>query len=98
LYWKISKRILRYIAGTVSYGSLYSNTKKNCLIADTDSDFVGSLDDRKITSGYIFHLGSGSISWASKKQPIVTISSIEDEYVAATTVWLHRVLKELQQG
>ena len=73
------------------------------MIGYTDSDFVGSLDDRKSTSGYIFHLGSRAISWTSKKQPIVTISSTEAEYVAATTatcqaVWLRRVLKELQQG
>ena len=72
------------------------------MIGYTDSDFAGSLDDRKIASGYIFHLGLGAISWASKKQPIVTISSTEAEYVAATTaacqaVWLRRVMKELQQ-
>ena len=40
-----------------------------------DSDFAGSLDDRKRTFGYVFHLGSGVISWVSKKKPIVTLSS-----------------------
>jgi hypothetical protein len=103
MHWQVGKRILRYIAGTTRYGILYSSTKNNCLIGYTDSDFAGSLDDRKSTSGYVFHLGSGAISWASKKQPIVMISSAEVEYVAATTttcqaVWLQRVLNELQQG
>ena len=76
------------------------------MIGYIDSDFVGILDDRKSTSGYVFHLGSGVIAWASKKQPIVTLSSAEAEYVAATSaacqaVWLRRVLdglKQKQQG
>eukprot|EP00253_Pinus_taeda_P034613 PITA_34613 len=55
---------------------------------------------RKSTSGYVFHMGSGAISWASKKQPIVALSTAEAEYVAATAttckaVWLRRVLRDL---
>eukprot|EP00253_Pinus_taeda_P024371 PITA_24371 len=66
----------------------------------TDSDWAGSVDDRKSTSGYVFHMGSGAISWASRKQPVVSLSTAEVEYVAATTaacqaVWLRRVLKDL---
>ncbi|KAH9293522.1 hypothetical protein KI387_041275, partial [Taxus chinensis] len=47
----------------------------------TDSDYAGSVDDRKSTSGYVFHLGSGPISWISKKQIVVALSSTEAEYV-----------------
>eukprot|EP00253_Pinus_taeda_P020674 PITA_20674 len=66
----------------------------------TDSDCAGSVDDKKSTSGYVFHMGSGAISWASKKQPVVSLSTTEVEYVATTTtacqaVWLRRVLKDL---
>eukprot|EP00253_Pinus_taeda_P030206 PITA_30206 len=55
---------------------------------------------RKITLGYVFHMRSGAISWASKKQPVVSLSTAEAEYVAATTaacqaVWLRRVLRDL---
>eukprot|EP00253_Pinus_taeda_P005804 PITA_05804 len=55
---------------------------------------------RKSTSGYVFHMGSGAISWASKKQPVVSLSTAEAEYVAATAiacqaVWLRRVLRDL---
>eukprot|EP00253_Pinus_taeda_P015702 PITA_15702 len=59
-------------------------------------------DDRKSTSGYVFHMGSGAISWASKKQPIVALSTTEAEYVAATAaacqaVWMRRMLRSLGQ-
>jgi hypothetical protein len=92
-HWQVGKRILRYIAGTTGYGILYSKANNFGLIGYTDSDFAGSIDDRKSTFRYIFHLGSGAVSWASKKQPIVTISSAEAEYVAATStacqaVWM----------
>ena len=75
---------------------MYASIENKDLIGYTDSDFAGSLDDRKSTSSFVFHLGSGMISWASKKQPIVTLSLAEAEYVVATTktfqvVWLRRV-------
>eukprot|EP00253_Pinus_taeda_P027469 PITA_27469 len=68
----------------------------------TDSDWAGSVDDRKSTSGYVFHMGSGAISWASKKQSIVALSTAEAEYVAATAaacqaVWMRRMLRSLGQ-
>eukprot|EP00253_Pinus_taeda_P028744 PITA_28744 len=49
------------------------------------SDWAGSVDDWKSTSSYVFHMSSGAISWASKKQPTVALSIAEAEYVAATT-------------
>ena len=71
------------------------------MIGYTHSDFTGSIDDRKSTSRYVFSFGSGSVAWASKKQPIVTLSFVEAEYVATTTtmcqiVWMRRTLFELQ--
>jgi len=76
------------------------------MIGYRDSDFAGNLDDRKNTSDYVCHLGSGVIAWTSKKQPIVTLSSTKSKYVAATSttcqaVWLTRVfdgLKKKEQG
>jgi hypothetical protein len=101
-HWKMEKRILRYVAGTLNFGLWYTKSDSNQLSGYTDSDFAGILDDRKSTSGYVFQLGMNLISWASKKQPIVSISSAEAEYVAATSasfqaVWLRRLLKDMSQ-
>lgn len=96
-----AKRILRYLQGTKDFGIFYRKGEKADLIGFTDSDYAGDQDDRKSTSGYVFMLGTGAVSWSSKKQTIVTLSSTEAEFVAATAcvcqaIWLRRILKELQ--
>ena len=96
----MEKRILRYVAGTLNFGLWYTKSDSNQLSGYTNSDFASSLDDRKSTSGHVFQLGTNLISWASKKKPIVSISSAEAEYVAATSascqaVWLRRILKDI---
>ncbi|CAI0429344.1 unnamed protein product [Linum tenue] len=74
-----AKRVLRYLKGTIRFGIWY---KRRCegeeeLLGYTDSDYAGDTDDRKSTSGYVFLLSGGVISWASKKQPVVTLSTTE---------------------
>ena len=91
---------MRYVKRTKRYGILYTTSENSKLIGYTDSDWVGSIDDRKNTSGYVFHMGLGAISWASKKQPIVDVSTVEEKYVAATAAacratWLRRMLRSL---
>ncbi|TXG65249.1 hypothetical protein EZV62_006524 [Acer yangbiense] len=63
-------------------------------------DYAGDLEDRKSTSGYVFMLSSGAVSWSSKKQPVVTLSTTEAEFVAAAScacqvVWMRRILEKL---
>jgi hypothetical protein len=99
-HWEAAKRILRYIKGTVDYGIFYEANVPVKLIGYTDSDLAGSIDDCKSTSGYVFSLGSGVISWSSRKQPIVALSTTEAEYIAASlagchTVWLLGILESL---
>ncbi|XP_034710447.1 uncharacterized mitochondrial protein AtMg00810-like [Vitis riparia] len=95
-----AKGIFQYLQGTKEFGLFYKNGEKSYLFGFTDSDYVGDLDDRKSTSGYVFMMGTGAVSWSSKKQPIVTLSSTKDEFVAATAyacqaIWLKKILKEL---
>jgi hypothetical protein len=96
------KRIMRYLKGSLSFGIWYRSGDVDDLqmIGWTDSDYAGDSDDRKSTSGYVFKLASGAISWSSKKQPIVTLSTTEAEFVAAASsacqaVWLRNVLSHL---
>lgn len=100
VHLQAAKRIMRYLRGTVNFGILYNSQGKEELIAYTDSDYAGDIDDRKSTSGYVFLLGTGAISWSSKKQPVVTLSTTEAEFIAAAAcacqgIWLRRILDQL---
>ncbi|XP_066354384.1 uncharacterized mitochondrial protein AtMg00810-like [Miscanthus floridulus] len=95
------KRVLRYVAGTLHYGSHYKRKKEAQLAGYSDSDLAGDVDTRKSTTGVLFFLGSNVITWQSQKQRVVALSSCEAEYIAATTtacqgVWLARLLAELK--
>jgi len=57
-----AKRTLRYLKGTVSYKILYKKGEVEELLAFTDSDYVGDVEDRKSTSGYVFLMNSGAVS------------------------------------
>jgi hypothetical protein len=99
-HWQDGKMILRYVVGTTNYGVLYTSDSDFKLIGYNDSDFAGSIDDRKSTSGYVFSFGSRVVAWDSKKKPIVTLSSVEEEYVATKTtacqtMWMRRIVTEL---
>jgi hypothetical protein len=68
-HWKVGKRILRYIAGTTTYGLWYTASTNNMLTGYTDNDYEGNIDDKKSTLGYAFLFGKNLISWESKKKP-----------------------------
>ena len=53
-------------------------------MAFTDNDYADDLDDKRSTSGFVFMLGSGAVSWSSKKQPVVALSTTEAEYIVAS--------------
>ena len=79
--WKAVKRILRYLKGTATYSLCYEGNDLQ-LKGYTDADWGGDLDERKSTSGYIFLLNNGAISWSSKKQSCIALSTMEAEFVA----------------
>ena len=69
-----AKRIFRYLQGTRYFGLFYKKTKKLELFGFTDSDYARDQDDRKSTTGYVFMLGTGVISWSYKEQPILFVN------------------------
>ena len=98
---KTTKRILR--KGTLDYGLLYSPSKDFKLVRYNDSNWVGDTDDRKSATIFVFYMGDTTFTWTSKKQPIVTLSTCEAKYIAATSsvchaIWLRSLLKELQMS
>jgi hypothetical protein len=100
-HWTTTKRVLRYVKGTLDFGILYNRSKYLRLCGYTDSDWVGSVDDRKSTSRYVFSFGTGVVTSTSKKQHTIALSLIEAEYRGALkgaceAVWLRRMLSDMQ--
>ncbi|KAH9656846.1 hypothetical protein KPL70_022833 [Citrus sinensis] len=85
LHQQVVKRIFRYLKGTTEMGILYKKGCEENLVAFSDSDYAGDLEDRKSTSGYVFKLSFGAVAWSSKKQPVVTLSTTEAEFIAAAS-------------
>ncbi|GJS55932.1 hypothetical protein Tco_0629294 [Tanacetum coccineum] len=81
-HWEAVKMILRYIKGTSNIALCFGESD---LIVKgyVDSDYVGDLDGSKSTTGYVFTLCGGTVSWASKLQSVVVMSTTEAEYFAA---------------
>lgn len=94
------KRILRYLKGTIKLGLLYSKQESKDCIGYSDADWAGDVNDRKSTSGYLFKLSGAAVSWRSKKQTSVALSTAEAEYIALAStaqeaVWLRQLLTDL---
>ena len=96
-HWKAVKHIFRYLVGTINHGILFSRSE---CIGYSDADWGGDLDDRKSTSGFIYQIGEGPVSWSSCKQNSVALSTSEAEYVALASaaqeaIWLRQLMSEL---
>ncbi|KAK1410112.1 hypothetical protein QVD17_36645 [Tagetes erecta] len=100
-HWQAAIHTLRYLQGTSTQGLLFTKTQDFQLTTYCDSDWAACPNTRRSVSGYFVTLGGSPISWKSKKQPIVSLSSAEAEYrsIRRTTAelsWLTRLLAELQ--
>ena len=96
----VVKHILRYLRGIIHYVLKYEVNQKINLEGYVDSDWAGNVIDRKSTSGRYFSMGSGVISWFSRKQSYVALSTAEAEYAApyltsCEEVWLRKLLSYL---
>ena len=97
-HWAAVKWVLRYLRGTSDYCITY-NRSSEFFCGYVDFDFAGDLDKRRSASGYVFTLVGGAISWISKLQNIVSLSTTEVEYIATShackeEVWLKGLFGE----
>ncbi|XP_050160330.1 secreted RxLR effector protein 161-like [Malus sylvestris] len=83
MHLQAAKRVLRYVNGTISFEVFYKKRGNQELLGYTDSDYAGDQDDKKSTSRYVFLMSSSVVSWSSKKQPVVTLSTTEAEFISA---------------
>ena len=95
------KRIFKYLKGTTEFGLWYPKGNELTMVAYTYADWVGSIDDRKSTSGVALYLGNYLVAWSSKKQSSVSLSTTKAEYIAAAAcctqvIWMKQTLEDIQ--
>ncbi|KAD5961709.1 hypothetical protein E3N88_13182 [Mikania micrantha] len=98
-YWQALNRVLRYLKGTMNYGLNYTRFP-SILEGYSDASWITNMEDHSSTSGWVFLLGGGAISWASKKQTCITHSTMESEFVALAATgkeaeWLKNLIYEI---
>ena len=98
MHWEAVKRVFRYLLGTRHLSLVYGGGKDG-LEGFVDAD-GSSQEHRRAITGYVFLIDGGAVSWASKKQELVTLSTAESEYVAAMhatkeAIWLRRLIGEV---
>lgn len=98
-----TKRILRYLKGTLEYDFLFpaGDEGKECkLVGYTDLSWCSDYEDRKSTTGYVFMLGGTSVAQSSRKEPIIALSSCEAEYIvtslcACQATWMTNLVEKI---
>ena len=100
LHWEAVKWIMRYLRGTAKL-KLTFGSGKLVLVGYTDSDMAGDVNNRKSTSGYLMTFSGGVVSWQSRLQKCVALSTIEAEYIAVAEackklLWTKRFIHELE--
>lgn len=96
--WVAAKRVVRYLKGTKDWQLRYGDPEGK-LVGYADADWAGDLKSRKSTTGTVFMYAGGAISWTSRLQDFVTLSSMESEYVALSeasqeAVWLLKLFED----
>jgi hypothetical protein len=96
--WNAAKGVVKYLSKTQKMGITYTKGGA-ALVGYTDSDYGGDTETRRSTTGYAFILGGGAVSWNSKLQPVVAMSTAEAEYMAASmavkeALWLRLLLHD----
>ena len=90
-HWKAAKKVMRYLQGTKRFMLTYKRIGYLEVTSYSNADFAGCVDSRKTTSGYMFMLAIGVVSWRSMKQTLTTTSSVEVEFVSCFEATSHGV-------
>lgn len=98
-HWQAIQRVFKYLKKTMDYSLSYTGYP-SVLEGYTDASWISNTEDNSSTSGWVFLLGGGAISWASKKQTCITSSTMESEFVALAAAgkeaeWLKNLLLEI---
>jgi hypothetical protein len=101
-HWSVAKGVLRYLAGTADLGLVFKRGSGG-VQAFCDANYAGDVDTRRSTTAYVFVMSGGAVSWSSKVQPTVAVSTAEAEYMAAASavregLWLRKLLCDLDVG
>ncbi|XP_042022925.1 secreted RxLR effector protein 161-like [Salvia splendens] len=99
-HWEAALRIVRYLKGTTGYEILFENHGNLEVHGFTDADWAGNPNDRKSTAGYFTFVGGNLVTWRSKKQKVVALSSAETEFCRIKSglteiLWLKKLMTEL---
>lgn len=99
-HWIAVKRIFRYLKGTKNLRLMFSKNAKDYVFGFCDADWASDVNDRKSCTGYVFLRSGGAISWNSKRQPTVALSTTEAEYMALSSatqesMWLKQFEDEI---
>jgi hypothetical protein len=104
-HWDALQHVFRYLKGTLDFKLTFKpstspSSSSPSLHGYVDADYAGDLDTRRSTSGFAFYLGGCLVSWSSKRQSVVALSTTEAEYIAAVhggkeAVWIRTFLGEL---
>jgi hypothetical protein len=99
-HWKAVKRVMRYLKGTATTGILYGRVAHQGLVGFTDAAYGDDKGTRRSTGAYLFFYGGAPISWQSKRQQTVALSTCEAEYMAAAqatkeAIWLQGLLHDV---
>ncbi|XP_047312879.1 secreted RxLR effector protein 161-like [Impatiens glandulifera] len=100
-HWVTVKRVMRYLKRTKDYMLTYKKSDQLEIVGYSDSDFAGCQDSRRSTSGYIFMLAGGAISWKSVKQTLISSSTMAAEFIACHEasnhgIWLRNFVTGLK--
>jgi hypothetical protein len=100
-HWITIERIFRYLQGTLQFQLHFGGLAPQGLVKYCDANWAGDLEDRISATWFVFMMGGGAISWSSKRQPTIILSTTKAKYMASKqatkeAIWMTKLMKELR--